>query len=88
LYERLPFSCLLTCMIFIYIAFQYVMDVFNSGMAYTACYYSATTAMRSNITTVLRSDQLDCIFDYSTLNESWIEDPCCNTDLQVQSREL
>jgi hypothetical protein len=70
------------------LCFQYVMDVFNSGMAYTACYYSATNAMKSNITAVLRSDQLDCIFDYSTQYESWIEDPCCNTDLQVLSREL
>jgi hypothetical protein len=70
------------------LCFQYVMDVFNSGMAYTACYYSATNAMTSNITTLLRSDQLDCIFDYSTQYESWIVDPCCNTDLQVQSQEL
>ncbi len=63
---------------------QYVAEVFNSGMARSACVYSAEMAMNSALETVVLSDVTACPYDYSTQYYKWALDPCCNRDLLVR----
>jgi hypothetical protein len=63
---------------------QYVAEVFNSGMARSACVYSAELAMDSALETVVLSDVTACLYDFNTQYNQWVEDPCCNDDLFVR----
>lgn len=67
-----------------FLCVQYVAEVFNSGMARSACVYSAEMAMDSAMEAVVMSGLTECPYDYNTQYSAWKMDPCCNLDLFVR----
>lgn len=67
-----------------FLCVQYVAEVFNSGMARSACVYSAEMAMDSAMEAVVMSDLTACPYDYNTQYYEWAVDPCCNNALFVR----
>ena len=60
---------------------QYVLDIFNAGIAGTSCTLAVIEAMDTSIENVTLVEQTFCQYERDTLE--WDEDPCCNRDLRV-----
>ena len=59
------------------------METYNSGMARSACVYSAELAMESAKEAVVLSDQTACPYDPVNDYDQWSQDACCKLNVTV-----
>tara|TARA_R110002050_G_scaffold53504_1_gene121622 strand:- start:80 stop:580 length:501 start_codon:yes stop_codon:yes gene_type:complete len=60
---------------------QYIVNVYNSGIARTSCVAASVLFLENAIANVTVPNQRSCRYDYDVDPDAWIAEPCCNENL-------